>query len=140
MSTLAHTESARPSHLRAHLSAYLLGGGATTALTAGALVVFLSLATFVAFNDVPFGGSSDDSGAAYLGANSAEDYVQAAVRLGSDRDWREEVKRRVREGSDAIFEDHLEGYNGALHLMNRQHLMLQISTVRCTFDFSCIFV
>ena len=71
MSALANTQSARnPSHLRAHLSAYLLGGGATTALTAGALVVFLSLATFVAFNGVPVGGSGDDAGAAYLGANS----------------------------------------------------------------------
>jgi hypothetical protein len=83
MSALAHTQSARsPSHLRAHLSAYLLGGGATTALSAGALVVFLSLATFVAFQGLPLGGSSDDAGAAYLGANATAAPTAAAAALG----------------------------------------------------------
>ena len=55
MASLAHT-TRRPSHVRAHLSAYLAGLGATSALTAGAVVAFLSLATFVAFNGLPFGG------------------------------------------------------------------------------------
>ena len=69
MTTLAHTESTpRVPSLRAHLGTYLAGAGATTALTAGVLAVFLSLATFVAFKGLPFGGSSDDPGLAYIGA------------------------------------------------------------------------
>jgi hypothetical protein len=55
MASLAHT-TRHPSHLRAHLRAYLAGVGATSSLTAGAVVAFLSMATFVAFNGVPFGG------------------------------------------------------------------------------------
>ena len=55
MAGLAHT-TRRPSHVRTHLSAYLAGIGATGSLTAGAVVVFLSLATFVAFKGLPFGG------------------------------------------------------------------------------------
>ncbi len=71
MSSFAHSEpTPRPSHLRAHLNAYLVGLGATAALTAGVLVVFFSVAAFVAFNGVPFGGSSDGSGAAYLGSTA----------------------------------------------------------------------
>jgi hypothetical protein len=54
-----------------HLGAYVAGVGATTALIAGALVVFLSLATFVAFRGLPLGGSGDDAGAAYLGSNGS---------------------------------------------------------------------
>ena len=51
MTTYTHTASSpRFGHLRAHLPAYLVGIGATAALTAGALVVFLSLAAFVTFN------------------------------------------------------------------------------------------
>jgi hypothetical protein len=41
-------------HLRAHLGTYVAGAGVTAALTAGALVAFLSVATFVAFKDFPF--------------------------------------------------------------------------------------
>ena len=50
-------------HAAGHLSAYLAGIGATGALTAGAVVVFLSLATFVAFRGLPsLAGSSDSTG------------------------------------------------------------------------------
>ena len=76
--------SPRFSHLRAHLRAYLVGVGATAALTAGALVAFLSLATFLAFHGVPFGGSSDDAGAAYLDSNTSA-APTAAAALGAAR-------------------------------------------------------
>jgi hypothetical protein len=84
MSTYAHTASRpRSAHLRAHLPAYLVGIGATAALTAGALVIFLSLATFVAFNGLPFGGSSDDVGSAYLDPTPSVAPASAATALGA---------------------------------------------------------
>ena len=73
----------RLGHLRAHLRAYVVGFGATSALTAGALVVFLSVATFIAFQGLPLGGSSDDAGAAYLGANATAAPTAAAAALGA---------------------------------------------------------
>src|SRR5436190_19889856 len=86
MTTYTHTASTpRFGHLRAHLRAYLVGVGATTALIAGAMVVFLSLATFVAFKGLPFAGPSDDAGAAYLGSNAgaATAPASAAAALGA---------------------------------------------------------
>jgi hypothetical protein len=84
MSTYAHTASRpRSGHLRAHLPAYLVGIGATAALTAGALIIFLSLATFVAFNGLPFGGSSDDVGSAYLDPSPSVAPASAATALGA---------------------------------------------------------
>jgi hypothetical protein len=83
MTTYTHAASRqRFRHLRAHLPAYLVGVGATAALTAGALVVFLSLATFVAFNGLPFGGSSDDVGSAYLDPGPSVAPAAAATALG----------------------------------------------------------
>ena len=64
------------------LRAYLVGVGATAALTAGALVVFLSLATFLAFHGLPFGGSSDDDGAVYLDSTTSAAPAVAAAALG----------------------------------------------------------
>lgn len=79
MSSLVHAIS-RPSKLRSHLSAYLAGIGATGALTAGAVVVFLSLATFVAFRGLPsLAGSSDSTGAAYLTSNTGGPQAAAAA-------------------------------------------------------------
>jgi hypothetical protein len=66
MTTYTHTASGPRDHLRSHFGSYVAGVGATAALTAGALVVFLSVSTFVAFNGSPFGASSDGAGAAYL--------------------------------------------------------------------------
>lgn len=43
------------------LRAYVAGAGATAALIAGALIVFLSAAAFVAFNGMPFGSSESSS-------------------------------------------------------------------------------
>jgi len=54
-----------------HLRAYLAGTGATSSLIAGATVVFLSLAAFVAFNGVPFGNSGGNFGSAYVSADAA---------------------------------------------------------------------
>ena len=85
MTTLAHAIP-RFSHVRAHLRAYLVGVGATSALTAGAVVVFLSLATFVAFNGLPsLGGSSNDAGAAYLSSNASTPPTVAAAALAAAR-------------------------------------------------------
>ena len=84
MASLAHT-TRRPSHLRAHLSTYLTGIGVTSSLTAGAVVVFLSVATFVAFKGLPFGGWNGDAGAAYLSSNAAGSPIAAAAALGSAR-------------------------------------------------------
>jgi hypothetical protein len=85
LTTLAHTESTRPAHPRAHLSAYLIGAGATAAMIAGVLVAFLSMTTFLAFNGLPFGGFSDDSGAAYLDSSAGPSAAprSAAIPLGA---------------------------------------------------------
>ena len=66
--------------MRGHLNAYLAGVGATGALTAGAVVVFLSLATFVAFRGLPsLAGSNDSTGAAFLASNSGGPQAAAAA-------------------------------------------------------------
>ena len=75
--------SPRFGHLHTHLRTYVAGVGATAALTAGALVAFLSLATFVAFNGLPFGGSSDDAGSAYLESSLSAAPTAAAAALGA---------------------------------------------------------
>jgi hypothetical protein len=73
-------------NLRAHLGGYLVGIGATSALTAGAVVVFLSMAAFVAFNGLPsLGGSSHDAGGAYLSSDGSTP-TAAAAALGAARD------------------------------------------------------
>src|SRR6185503_19077287 len=85
MTSLVHAIT-RPSRLRSHLSPYLAGVGATGALTAGAVVVFLSLATFVAFRGLPsLAGSSDNTGAAYLTSNASGPAAAAAAALDAAR-------------------------------------------------------
>ena len=37
-------------------------------------------------------------------AASVEDYIERAVRLGTDREWRMHVVDRISKSSDAIFE------------------------------------
>ena len=98
MTAYTHTQSSqRFGHLRAHLPAYLVGVGATAALTAGAFVIFLSLATLVAFNGTPFAGSSDDAGAAYLDSTSVAP-AAAATALGAGPGA---VAKSAAPGSDA---------------------------------------
>jgi hypothetical protein len=80
MTTLNHTES-MPRFL--HLRAYLAGAGATGALIAGAAIVLLSLATFLAFSGLPFGASAGDSGNAYLRHGSGAPATTAASLAGA---------------------------------------------------------
>lgn len=76
MTALTHTDSA--SRI-SHRGAYLAGTGATGALIAGAVVVFLSLAAFLAFKGFPFGGSGGDEGNVYVGANAGAPEAAAAA-------------------------------------------------------------
>ena len=85
MTSVAHTETTRVSHLRAHLGTYVAGAGATAGLVAGGVVVFLSMAAFVAFNGLPFAGSNTDSGTAYLGSEGDSAASAAGASLGAAR-------------------------------------------------------
>src|ERR687891_872878 len=60
MSTLPETRPRARNHF--NLRAYLAGGAATTALIAAAILVFGSLAAYVAFNGLPVGGEEDGAG------------------------------------------------------------------------------
>src|SRR2546423_824021 len=63
MTTYTHTrQTPRFGHLRSHMRAYLFGAGPTTAPPAGPLVVFPSLATFVAFKGLPCRGGGAGRG------------------------------------------------------------------------------
>jgi hypothetical protein len=64
---------------RANLRAYLAGTGATSALIAGAVVVFLAAAGFVAFNGMPFGGSGGAEGNVALEGQTASGASAAAA-------------------------------------------------------------
>src|SRR5436190_21500812 len=82
MTSLTHIRphpSARVSHLRA----YLAGTGVTGSLIAGAAVVFLTLAAFVAFKGVPFSGSGGGLGNAYIGARATGPPEAAARALAA---------------------------------------------------------
>ena len=68
----------RPSDKRA----YLAGGGATAALVAAAVIVFLGIAAFVGFDGLPFG--SDD--AVDTTVNLTSDAPQAAAAAGPTAD------------------------------------------------------
>jgi hypothetical protein len=81
MTTLSETQAHGPR--ATHLRAYLAGTGATGALVAGALVVFLSLATYVAFNGIPFGGSGGNSDTSYVGVRASGTPAAAAAALGA---------------------------------------------------------
>src|SRR5687767_10252247 len=85
MASIAQTTTRRSSDVRTHLSAYLAGVGVTGALTAGAVVAFLSLAAFVAFKGLPFVGSSDDAGATYLNSSGSGPPTAASTALGAAR-------------------------------------------------------
>ena len=57
-----------PAH--ANMRAYLAGTGATGALIGGALIVFLALAAFVAFNGLPLAGQGTGEGSISLSERS----------------------------------------------------------------------
>ena len=67
----------RPS--RGNLRAYLAGGGATAALVAGAVVVFLGVAAFVGFNGLPFGADDSPDATVNLAAGVPEAAATAAA-------------------------------------------------------------
>jgi hypothetical protein len=65
-----------------NLRAFLAGAGATTALIAGAIVVFASLATYVAFNGLPIGSGNENASQLTVGASDVTVSPQAARVLG----------------------------------------------------------
>jgi hypothetical protein len=81
MTTLSETQTQAPRS--PHLRAYLAGTGATGALIAGAVIVFLSLATYVAFNGIPFGGNGGNSGNTFVGVQTGGTPAAAAAALGA---------------------------------------------------------
>ena len=82
MTAISHSQ---PAPSASHLRAYLAGTGATGALIAGVVVVFLSVAAFVAFKGAPFGGAGDDTGNLSLGANAAPPESAAATLAAAPR-------------------------------------------------------
>jgi hypothetical protein len=81
MSAIAHNPTARAE--RVNLRAFLAGSGASTALIAAAVVAFLSIATFVAFNGLPFGGGAENSGTVEVGSTPAGAPEAAAAAAGA---------------------------------------------------------
>jgi hypothetical protein len=61
MSTIAESPTASPASRNVNLRTFLAGGTATTALIAGAVIVFASLATYVAFNELSGGEEADST-------------------------------------------------------------------------------
>lgn len=60
-SKLALSGAEAPAGRNFNLRAYLAGAGATTALIAGAIVVFASLGAYVAFNGLPVGSGNENA-------------------------------------------------------------------------------
>jgi hypothetical protein len=81
MTTISETQANGPR--ATHLRSYLVGTGATGALIAGAVIVFLSLATYVAFNGIPFGGNGSNSGTSVVGVQTNGTPAGAAAALGA---------------------------------------------------------
>jgi hypothetical protein len=65
-----------------NLRAFLAGAGATTALIAGAIVVFASLATYVAFEGLPIGSGNENASQLTIGASDVTVSPRAARVLG----------------------------------------------------------
>ena len=80
MNSIAETAPGADRKRSWSLRTYLAGGTATSALIAGAVIVFVSLATFVAFKGFSDGkdGGGDD-GAVVVGAQGAPEAAAAAV-------------------------------------------------------------
>jgi hypothetical protein len=62
-----------------NVRAYLAGGGATAALVAGAVIVFLGVAAFVGFNGLPFGADDPADATVNLAAGVPEAAAAAAA-------------------------------------------------------------
>ena len=63
----------------ANLRTYLAGGGATAALVAAAVTVFLGVAAFVGFNGIPFGADEGAGATVNLAAGAPEAAALAAA-------------------------------------------------------------
>jgi predicted O-linked N-acetylglucosamine transferase (SPINDLY family) len=63
-------------------------------------------------------------------AGSPEEYVQIAVRLGTDPAWREEICARIRESRGVLFENHafVRELEDTLEKMVRQPALLPVPT------------
>ncbi len=81
MSTATQTR-ARPTR-NFNLRGLLAGGTATVALVVGAIVVFGSLAAYVAFSGLPVGDGSESSGEVVVGAGSDAPEAAAAGLAGA---------------------------------------------------------
>ena len=79
MTTLTETQPQAPRST--HLRAYLLGTGATGALIAGAVIVFVSLAAYVAVNGMPFAGNGTAPGDSFVGVQTAGTAASTAAAL-----------------------------------------------------------
>lgn len=76
-------ETAQPRSTRNfNLRAYIAGGAATTSLIAGAVLVFASLATYVAFNGFPVGGDGESASRVTVAAEQSTAPEAAAAALG----------------------------------------------------------
>jgi hypothetical protein len=81
----------------ANLRAYLAGGGATAALVAAAVIVFVGVAAFVGFKGLPFGADDSPDATVNLAAGVPEAAARGFASYG----------RAIREGyidqtSDAV--------------------------------------
>jgi hypothetical protein len=79
MSSIAHT----PSNKRFNLRALLAGGTVTTSLVGATLLAFLSLAVYVGFDELPFGGDAADGDAISIGPPVAGPLETAAAAGGT---------------------------------------------------------
>ena len=79
MTTLTETQTQAPRFT--HLRAYLLGTGATGALIAAAVIVFVSLATYVAVNGMPFAGNGTAPGDSFVGVQTGGTPASTAAAL-----------------------------------------------------------
>ena len=68
-----------PAPRNPNVRAYLAGGGATAALVAAAVVVFLGVAAFVGFNGLPFGAEDSPESTVNLAAGVPEAAATAAA-------------------------------------------------------------
>ena len=67
------------SPMRTNMRAYLAGTGATSALIGGALIVFLALAAFVAFNGLPLANEGNGEGSISLTERSISGAPESAA-------------------------------------------------------------
>lgn len=82
---MAPPTNTEPAPTPFNLRGYIAGAGATAALIAGAVIVFLSAAAFVAFNGMPFGSTDEtvQGTIAIASGNAPETAAARAANAGS---------------------------------------------------------